>query len=229
MSKSALVTVREFQLKDETAVKTIFATGMMGLAGQIWTDAYSLWTFPAASVGTAAITFGLCKLTDSSILTTTLATLASAAALPAVFRLYVNKIMADYVNASLSDDLKDIQTFYSEKGAGPGSVFLVACMTSAEGREEVVGHVGLERKSDTEAELRRMSVRPGIRRAGIGSRLCKALIDHARGAGFKRVFLATSSAQQPAMKLYKGQGWVEEKVAKHLYGVVGIHYLGLKL
>ncbi|KAG2453972.1 hypothetical protein HYH02_001018 [Chlamydomonas schloesseri] len=74
-------------------------------------------------------------------------------------------------------------------------------------RTRVVGHVALERKTWQVAELRRMSVAPEFRGAGVGRALLAALTAHARDVGFRELVLYTSSLQLPAHRLYEQAGW----------------------
>eukprot|EP00798_Chlamydomonas_sp_ICE-L_P008718 gene8718-33699_t len=122
-----------------------------------------------------------------------------------------------YIAWSLSQDLVDPVTFYSEKGAGAGSKFFIAeqephCVEMPDGEgvcknRQIVGIVGLERKSDGVGELRRMSVTSEARGRGVGLTLALSLIKYAEESGMKTVSLSTSSAQAPAINLYEKLGW----------------------
>ncbi len=50
----------------------------------------------------------------------------------------------------------------------------------------VCGMVGLEYKSDQEAELRRMFVDPRCRSRGVGKLLIDTALSHARSEGFRK-------------------------------------------
>ena len=73
-----------------------------------------------------------------------------------------------YIQRSLSDDLSDIPGHYLNT---PSNGFWVA-----ESAGQIKGMVGIQYRSDEEAELRRMSVASDTRRQGIGRRLCALLL-----------------------------------------------------
>ena len=106
----------------------------------------------------------------------------------------------EYIRLSLAADLANIAAHYL---AEPGSHFWVA---ELDGR--VVGMVGLERRSKEEGELRRMSVSPAVRRQGIGWRLLETLERFSREQGYQRVSLSTVTQLQPAIAMYRKNGFV---------------------
>ncbi|GFH19494.1 uncharacterized protein HaLaN_16448, partial [Haematococcus lacustris] len=104
-------------------------------------------------------------------------------ALPVAVAATVYKELGGYIKHSVQGDLSSISQVYGT----PGSAFWVAELNNT-----VVGCVALERKTDSEAELRRMSVSTTLHRGGVGMRLAKAVVQHARMAGFAKVRLATA-------------------------------------
>ena len=58
-----------------------------------------------------------------------------------------------------------------------------------------------------EAELLTIAVRPAWRRRGLGRRLIAAIIDHARGAGARALYLEVGVDNPPAQNLYEAQGF----------------------
>jgi GNAT superfamily N-acetyltransferase len=58
-------------------------------------------------------------------------------------------------------------------------------------------------------ELRRLRVAPEVRRQGLGGRLCQTVIDWARQQGHRTLVVNTTSAQIPALRLYKQVGFRE--------------------
>lgn len=92
----------------------------------------------------------------------------------------------------------------------PRGAFLVA---RAEGHP--IGGVGLRPISDPDlrvGEIKRLWVRPDLRRQGIGQLLMSAVEHRARTVGFKRLYLESGYAQPEALELYRTSGWepVEE-------------------
>ena len=83
-------------------------------------------------------------------------------------------------------------------------------MWVAEWGGNVVGMVGLvhnESHKPGVAELQRMSVSPVCRRMGIARKLLDELLQHAKKQGFEKIVLTTTSAQTPAIRLYKKYGF----------------------
>ena len=61
---------------------------------------------------------------------------------------------------------------------------------------------------DTEAELESVVVRGEARREGIGSALCRAVMDWSRHEGAHAILLEVRSASAGAIRLYGGLGFV---------------------
>ena len=107
-----------------------------------------------------------------------------------------------FINSCLATDLKDIdKTYMSSEGSH---------MWVAEWQGKVVGMVGLIRSESHKpgvAELQRMSVSPVCRRMGVASKLLDELLQHARDQRFEKLVLTTTSAQAPAIRLYRKYGF----------------------
>lgn len=58
-----------------------------------------------------------------------------------------------------------------------------------------------------EAELLTFAVRPAWRRQGLGRRLLAAIVDHARGAGARALYLEVGVDNPSAQSLYAAQGF----------------------
>ena len=118
--------------------------------------------------------------------------------------LYVNIYIEcwKFINHCLKTDLLDIDKSYmSSKGCH---------MWVAEWNGKVVGMVGLthqEKHKPGVAELQRMSVSTTCRKMGIAGKLLSELLKHAREEGLEKIVLTTSSAQGPAIRLYKKYGF----------------------
>ena len=118
--------------------------------------------------------------------------------------LYIHVYMEcwKFINSCLATDLKNIEKSYMSSGG--------SCMWVAEWNSKVVGMVGLihnESHKPGVAELQRMSVSPICRRMGIARRLLDALLKHAKDQQFEKIVLTTTSAQTPAIRLYKRYGF----------------------
>ncbi len=99
----------------------------------------------------------------------------------------------------LADDLSDIPGHYLN---APCNNFWVA---EADG--EIKGMVGIQYRSDEEAELRRMSVASDTRRQGTGRRLLEIVETFCREQGYQRIRLTTATQLQPAIAMYQRCGY----------------------
>ena len=107
-----------------------------------------------------------------------------------------------FINSCLATDLENIEKSYM---SSDGSHMWVA-----EWNGKVVGMVGLihnESHKPGVAELQRMSVSPVCRRMGIARKLLDELLKHAKDQQFEKIVLTTTSAQTPAIRLYKKYGF----------------------
>ncbi len=96
-------------------------------------------------------------------------------------------------------DVENVAGFY----VPPASAFLVL-----ETDGEIVGTVGVKHRSDTEAELRRMYLKPDLRGGGHGKRMLLAVLEFARSQGHERIFLQTAEKFENAIRLYEHFGFV---------------------
>lgn len=118
--------------------------------------------------------------------------------------LYVNVYIEcwKFINDCLKTDLLDIDKSYmSNKGSH---------MWVAQWNGKVVGMVGLihnESHKPGVAELQRMSVSTTCRNMGIARKLLDQVIKHARDERLEKIVLTTTSAQGPAIGLYKKYGF----------------------
>ena len=106
-------------------------------------------------------------------------------------------------------DLKNPDEFY----APPESAFLVL-----EIRGEVMGTVGIKHRSDSEAELRRMYLKPDLRGGGHGKKMLHAALDFARSQGYEIIYLETVEKFEAATALYKRFGFIlTDRCAEHCH------------
>ena len=131
---------------------------------------------------------------------------------------------ADYVERAIADELGRIGEYYL---ADARQGFWVV--------DGVIGMVGVERQSDTVAELRRMVVAREHRRRGIARALLGTAEDFCRKAGYATIVLNTSELQQPAMRLYEASGYRHVRTARpgetthKMVGGLTRHYYEKKL
>ena len=112
------------------------------------------------------------------------------------------------LSEAMSDEMKVL--YDSDEGATPveasafdaPGTFLVV---SEDGED--VGCGGLALIEDGIGEVKRMYVVPDRRGRGHSRALLRALVQHARDAGLREVWLETGSRQVPAVGLYESEGF----------------------
>ena len=89
--------------------------------------------------------------------------------------------------------------------APPYGAFLVARLAT-----HLAGGVGLRpigTKLGACAEIKRLWVRPDLRRSGVGLALMEAIEKEARRIGYSEIFLETGERQPEAVAFYERHGW----------------------
>jgi len=100
------------------------------------------------------------------------------------------------------------------------------CILLAKYDGHAVGCVALDEQSDGICEMKRLYIKPDYQRTGVGTSLCKALIEQATKMGYTNFRLAT--ALEPAKRLYEVLGFVEIEPFDHVL-VSGVTFMELKL
>jgi GNAT superfamily N-acetyltransferase len=103
-----------------------------------------------------------------------------------------------YGAPDLEPDAITNQTFAAEGG---GAFYVAWC-----GKAEV-GCGALRRYDAVTAEVKRMYVKPEMRRRGIARSMLRVLEARATSLGYKRLVLETGTKQPEAIALYESEGW----------------------
>ena len=90
----------------------------------------------------------------------------------------------------------------SERYRAPTSAMFLAIEGS-----QAAGCVAMKQVGALTAEMKRMYVREDYRGRGLGRELATAMIDAARGAGYRRVRLDVHVSRLPAIRLYESLGF----------------------
>lgn len=93
-------------------------------------------------------------------------------------------------------DLDDIAVSYGD------AAFLTAWLG-----DRLVGAGALVRETEGVARIVRMSVAKSMRHRGIGRAILRALCDHAKGAGYAKIVLETTSTWEDAITFYERCGF----------------------
>lgn len=111
----------------------------------------------------------------------------------------------EHTQKRLHTDLSSIHSTY----IAPGGNFLVAVVPDPDegGDERIAGIVGLERKSESEGELRSMCVSVDHQRLGVGRVLMAQLLDSAQALGFARLSLFTFTDNVQSRGFYESLGF----------------------
>ncbi len=111
----------------------------------------------------------------------------------------LDELARRYERTTLREALKEYEP--------PSGLFLVARDDGALAGAAGVRSIG--EPGGGLGEVKRLWVRPDLRRHGVATRIMSALEGHAREAGFARLYLETGPRQPEAIALYRREGWVE--------------------
>jgi len=75
---------------------------------------------------------------------------------------------------------------------------------------KAMGVVMMTRRSDSRAEMNRMFIDPSARGTGMGRMLCEGIMQTARDAGYTEMTLDTLRILEPAIALYRRNGFIED-------------------
>jgi putative acetyltransferase len=108
----------------------------------------------------------------------------------------------------LQDFERELSSLPGQYGPPTGRLLLALRLGPA-GIDERVGCVGLRKLEDGTCEMKRLYIRPNLRREGAGRALVEAVIPEARTMGYSKMRLDTLPIMLEAQTLYKGLGFRE--------------------
>ena len=120
------------------------------------------------------------------------------AAAASLFREYAAWLDIDLCFQGFEEELADLNKMYAHPS---GVIFLI--------REDDIytGCVAVRKKDEDVAELKRMYIKPGYRKGGLGSALLQKALDAAKEMGYKKIRLDTLSDMTNAIDLYTKFGF----------------------
>jgi GNAT superfamily N-acetyltransferase len=101
----------------------------------------------------------------------------------------------------LSDDLLDIQKHYFDKN----DMFWIAVNDN----NRVIGMVGTDTVSETDIWLKRLFVKPEIKRNGVAGALLNIVVAHAKSRGITSIHTRFSDNYIEASHFYPAKGFIE--------------------
>ncbi len=140
-----------------------------------------------------------------------------------IFREYAEGLQIDLCFQGFESELAGLPGEY----AAPRGALLLALVNG-----ELAGCCALRPQDAVDyanaCEMKRLYVRQGFRKSGVGRQLAKAILDCARLAGYDCVLLDTLDEMESARALYKDLGFAEIPPYYH-NPIQGAHYLRVKL
>lgn len=125
---------------------------------------------------------------------------AEYAAAAALFKEYSLWLDVDLCFQSFEKELEALPKMY-----GPDDGGIILCKAG----NVFIGCVAIRRIDEATAELKRMWVRPAFQKKGIGQRLLQEALLMAKNLHYKLIRLDTVTKLQPAIALYKKNGFIE--------------------
>ena len=136
-----------------------------------------------------------------------------------LFREYADGLGVDLCFQGFEAELAGLPGAYTPPS---GRLMLAVC------GESVFGCVALRRLSESDAEMKRLYVRPSARGRGAGWGLVSALIVEAEMIGYRRILLDTLPTMTEAIRLYESVGFHPVEPYCH-NPCPGTRYLALEL
>ena len=120
------------------------------------------------------------------------------AAAASLFREYAAWLNIDLCFQGFEEELAHLNEMY----ASPSGVIFLSMEADI-----FTGCVAVRKKDEEVAELKRMYIKPGYRKGGLGSALLQKALDAAKEMGYKKIRLDTLSNMTNAIDLYTKFGF----------------------
>jgi len=116
----------------------------------------------------------------------------------------MEEIFERYIAATIDGELKQLSQVFAE---AKRNAFWVVEATNG-----IVGSFGIEIRTESDTELRRMYLDRGYRGAGIAQRMIECAQARARALGFTKMILSTAEIQKAAERFYRKSGFQQIRV-----------------
>ena len=116
----------------------------------------------------------------------------------------MEEIFERYIAATIDGELKQLSQVFAE---AKRNAFWVVEATNG-----IVGSFGIESRTESDTELRRMYLDRGYRGAGIAQRMIECAQARARALGFTKMILSTAEIQKAAERFYRKSGFQQIRV-----------------
>src|SRR6516225_80602 len=115
----------------------------------------------------------------------------------------MEELFEQYIATTINGELKILSEVFSE--VRRNSFWVVE-------DGSIVGSFGIESRSETDTELRRMYLDRGYRGLGIAKRMLDHAEERARALGFSKMLVSTAAIQKAADKFYRRNGFRQVRV-----------------
>jgi GNAT superfamily N-acetyltransferase len=116
----------------------------------------------------------------------------------------MEELFEQYIAMSIDGELRQLAEVFSK---AKRNAFWVV-----ESADEIVGTFGIESRSASDTELRRMYLDRSYRGSGIAQRMLDLAQAEARALGFTRMILSTAQIQKAADRFYRKSGFIEIRI-----------------
>ena len=117
-----------------------------------------------------------------------------------LFREYQQWLGVDLCFQGFEQELADLPGCYASP---QGGIWL------AQLGDEMIGCVAVRPNTDTQAELKRLFVKPAFHGSGFGKQLFQTAMNSAKAMGYITIVLDTLPAMQTAQSMYRAYGFCE--------------------
>jgi GNAT superfamily N-acetyltransferase len=119
----------------------------------------------------------------------------------------MEEIFERYIAMTIDGELKQLLEIFSE--ARRSAFWVVECPDTP---DKIVGSFGIESRSVSDTELRRMYLDQDYRGLGIAQRMLEYAQTKARALGFTKITLSTAQIQKGADRFYRKSGFRQIRV-----------------